>query len=432
MTITGRLILLVCAGSIAVWLWPYGWTVFWWFVGCVTLAIIDNRLAVNPAKITYQRPELPTSRRDEPRSIPLVVTNTAKRAVTIQVRDAWQPSVGITDRQNHYRLRLAAGHSTSVTAAATPFRRGHLVSDHIAIRVLGPLGLAGRQQNFPGVGVVSVLPPFRSRKHLPGLLKRLKWVEGQVATRLRGGGTEFDSLREYVHGDDVRSMDWRATARAGKSIVRTWRPEQDRRILVVIDTSRLSAVRIGDEPRLDAFLDTTLLLSSLASAAHDRVDVIAVDNQVRMSAAGVGRTMTVPHLMKALAPVHANLLELDWDATLAQIHHRCKQHALVVVLTAVDGGVLESPLLRTAAALRRRHGVVVGSVRDAGVQALAVNETGDEDIWTQAGAMHELADGDAVAAHLRRMGVACVTGSPDSLPKAICDLYLDLKLRGEL
>lgn len=430
MVITWRAIALMAVGLAFVVFSNNLWAPVWWAAGVVALALLDVWFAVSPKKIQPLRPELPTSRRDEARTVPLQLHNTAGRSVALAVRDAWQPSVGISDSAARHTVNIAAGETVTIESAAAPFRRGHLINDHIAIRSFGPLRLAARQRTLAGVGVLSVLPPFQSRKHLPGLIKRLKWVEGQVATRLRGGGAEFDSLREYVDGDDIRSMDWRATARHQKMIVRTWRPEQDRRILVVIDTSRLSAVRIGDEPRIDALLDTTLLLSSLAASAHDRVDVVALDTDVRAAASGVGRTMTVANLMQVLAPVQANLLELDWERTITEVHRRCKQHALVVVLTAVDGGVLDSAMLHTAGALQRQHGVIVAAVRDQ--ELVDILENPDEDAWTQAAAARELRDGDAVAEHLRRIGVGCVLGTADTLPKAVCDHYLDLKLRGQL
>src|SRR5690606_15410792 len=136
---------------------------------------------------------------------------------------------------------------------------------------------------FRSPWTLRVLAPFHSRRFLPEKLSRLRVIEGQVVVRGRGQGTEFDSLREYVVGDDVRSMDWRATARAEHVMVRDWRPERDRRVLCVLDTGRTSAARVGDEPRLDAVIDASLLLATLAIHAGDRVDLLAVDTQVRAS-----------------------------------------------------------------------------------------------------------------------------------------------------
>ena len=127
---------------------------------------------------------------------------------------------------------------------------------------MGPLGIAGRQASLSVPASVRVLPAFRSRHHLHSRLARLREMDGRSAVMVRGEGTEFDSLREYVVGDDVRSIDWRSTARRGEVLVRTWRPERDRRVLIIIDSGRLSAARLGDAPRLDAQIEATLLLAA--------------------------------------------------------------------------------------------------------------------------------------------------------------------------
>ena len=147
----------------------------------------------------------------------------------------------------------------------SPARRGDLRADRRDRPLRGPLGLAARQTHPSTSPARSAsLPPFESRKHLPSRLARLRELDGRAAVRVRGQGTEFDSLREYVRGDDVRSIDWRATARSRNVVVRTWQPERDRRVVLVLDTSRTSAGRVGDVPRLDAAMDAALLLAALA------------------------------------------------------------------------------------------------------------------------------------------------------------------------
>jgi uncharacterized protein (DUF58 family) len=98
---------------------------------------------------------------------------------------------------------------------------------------------------------------------------------------IRGQGTEFDSLREYVRGDDVRSIDWRATARRQDVVVRTWRPERDRRVVIVIDSGRTAAAASRTRLRLDTAFESSLLLAALASRAGDRVDLVVYDRRVR-------------------------------------------------------------------------------------------------------------------------------------------------------
>lgn len=153
--------------------------------------------------------------------------------------------------------------------------------------------------------------PFTSRKHLPSKLARLRELDGRTSVLTRGEGTEFDSLREYVPGDDTRSIDWRATARQTTVAVRTWRPERDRHILLVLDTGRTSAGRVGDAPRLDASMDAALLLAALASRAGDRVDLLAYDRRVRALVQGRAAGDVLPSLVNAMATLEPELVETD-------------------------------------------------------------------------------------------------------------------------
>ena len=164
-----------------------------------------------------------------------------------------------------------------------------------------------------------MLPPFNSRRHLPSRLARLRELDGRTSVMVRGQGTEFDSLREYVRGDDVRSIDWRATAAtrpAGggmKLVVRTWRPERDRRVVIVVDAGRTAAARIADEPRIDTAFESSLLLAALASRAGDRVDLLIYDRRVRGRVQGATGADLLARMVDTMAPVEPELIESDWS-----------------------------------------------------------------------------------------------------------------------
>src|ERR1700684_509289 len=149
--------------------------------------------------------------------------------------------------------------------------------------------MAGRQGGPQVPWSLRVLPPFGSRRHLPEKLARLRQLDGQHVSLLRGQGSEFDSLREYVVGDDVRSIDWRSSARRVGVLVRTLRHERGRRLPIVLDTGRTAAGRVAGVPRLDTSMDAALLLTALASRAGDRIDLIAVDRRGRHPGRGAGR-----------------------------------------------------------------------------------------------------------------------------------------------
>jgi len=279
MAVTGWFVALVALGVVPIIATDSDLALLVWLALVAVLTTLDVLLAASPRRLRLRR-ELPAAvRLGESAVARLVVVNDGGRTLRGLLRDAWQPSAGAAPTRR--RVVLRPGRAVTLTATLTPFRRGDRRADAVTVRSIGPLRLAGRQATLELPGTVRVLPRFSSRKHLPSRLARLRELDGRTSVMVRGQGTEFDSLREYVRGDDVRSIDWRATARRDDLVVRTWRPERDRRVVVVVDSGRTSAARVGDEPRLDTAIESALLLGALASRAGDRVDVVVFDRRVR-------------------------------------------------------------------------------------------------------------------------------------------------------
>jgi uncharacterized protein (DUF58 family) len=300
------------------------------------------------------------------------------------------------------------------------------------VRSLGPLGLAARQGSHVVPWRVRVLPPFTSRRHLPSRLARLRELDGRTAVMIRGQGTEFDSLREYVAGDDVRSIDWRATARAADVMVRTWRPERDRRVLLLLDCGRTAAARVGDAPRLDAAMDAALLLAALASRAGDRVDLLAYDRQVRARVDGVTGAGLLPALVAAMAPLEAALVEPDYAGMVRTVLSGPSRRSLVVLLSALDATPVEEGLLPVLAPLVHRHRLLLASVADPRVTAMAAGRGDAAAVYGAASAERARGERHRMAELLRRRGVEVVDSGPSTLAPDLADRYLDLKAAGRL
>ncbi len=430
MAITWRAVVLAAAGAVAVLLVPVPGTVLVWAVATALLCVLDAVLAASPRAVAIRREVGGPVRLHEPARSRLTVTHTGARRLRALVRDAWQPSAHA--EQNRHRLDLPTGESRRLDTPLRPSRRGDLRADRVTIRTLGPLGLAGRQASLDVPGTLRVLPEFASRRHLPSRLARLREMDGRAAVQIRGAGTEFDSLREYVIGDDVRSIDWRASARRSDVVVRTWRPERDRRVLIVVDTSRTSAARTGEEPRLEASVEAALLLAALASRAGDRVELLAFDRTVRARVAGVSGPRLMPAVADALSGVEPSLVEADWPGIVAQVQERLSQRALVVLLSALDPAAVEQGLLGVVDRLASRHQVVLASVRDPEVERL---RTGREDVaalFDAAAAERTELERSAVALRLRSHGLEVVDALPDDLAPRLADTYLALKAAGRL
>ncbi|MGB6513339.1 MAG: DUF58 domain-containing protein [Mycobacterium sp.] len=440
MILTGRtgLLALLCVLPIA--LSPRPATSFAVLLAVLAVGVLaDFGLAANPSQLHYTRLPNGSVRLGEPVNVGLLIRNGGRRRFRGQVRDAWAPSTRAEPRA--HAVDIVAGQVQRADTCLRPVRRGDQRSAAVTARSIGPLGMAGRQRSRPVPGQVRVLPPFLSRKHLPSRLARLREIDGLLPTLTRGQGTEFDSLREYVVGDDVRSIDWRATARRADVVVRTWRPERDRRVVIVLDTGRTAAGRVGVDPtagdpggwpRLDWSMDAALLLAALASRAGDHVDFLAHDRVTRAGVFGASRTELLAQLVDAMAPLKPALVESDATAMVSAIVGRTRRRALVVLMTDLNASALDEGLLPVLPQLSAKHRVIVAAVTDPRVDQLAAGRSDAAAVYDAAAAERSRNDRWRIASRLRHSGVDVIDAPPTELAPALADRYLAMKAAGRL
>jgi uncharacterized protein (DUF58 family) len=435
MAVSGWFVLLVALGVVPIVVTGQPVVLAIWLALVVVLGVLDLLLAGSPRAVVLTR-DLPTRvRLGETVASTLYLANAGRRRVRGKVRDGWQPSAAATPARAS--IDVPAGERRAVTTTLTPFRRGERRAAHVTVRSFGPLRLVARQASIAAPAAVTVLPPFNSRKHLPSRLARLRELDGATSVMVRGQGTEFDSLRDYVRGDDVRSIDWRATARraapSGPSlVVRTWRPERDRRVVIVIDSGRTSAARIDNEPRIDTAFESALLLAALASSAGDRVDLVVFDRRIRARVQGATGAELLSRMVSSMAPVEPELIEMDWSAVPGLVRSVTSQHALVVLATTIDAPGASRGLLSVLPQLSRKHTVLVSSVTDPTVVDATRDRSTRDDVYRAAAAERALLDRERVAAAIRQLGADVVTGAPQDLPPAVADRYMALKAAGRL
>ncbi|MEU8192295.1 DUF58 domain-containing protein [Microbispora amethystogenes] len=467
MALTGRAGLLAALAAIVVLLAPEpGLVVLAAALVLTALVTADLLLAGGVRGLRFHRDGDSRVRLGGSLAIGLVVDNPGPRRLRGVLRDAWQPSAGAAPRRQ--ALDVPPGERRRLVTTLTPVRRGDREAVAVTVRSVGPLGLAARQRTFEAPWTVRVLPPFLSRRHLPARLARLREMDGRHPALVRGQGTEFDSLREYVVGDDVRSIDWRASARRSDVVVRTWRPERDRRVLIVLDTGRTSAGRIGTAPlgfgpdvsapgsdagrgpeagpgpgsvhssgaagwpRLDWSMDAALLLAALAARAGDRVDFLAYDRTVRAQVSGASRTELLSSMVNAMAPIEAELVEADAAGMAAAVLSRARRRCLVVLLTDLNTAAMEEGLLPVLPQLSARHLVLVAAVADPRVAEMAAGRGSAEAVYDAAAAERLRGERSEVTATLRRQGVEVVDALPEDFAPALADAYLALKAAGRL
>lgn len=389
--------------------------------------VADIALAAPVSRLQLTRGGDTRVRLGESATVTTTIVNPGGRAARITVRDAWPPSARAAPSTT--TLLITARGREALDVTLTPERRGDLVAATVTVRSFGPMGLAARQRGIRCPHTVRALPPFRSRRHLPAKLARLRELDGQHRASRRGQGSEFDSLREYVIGDDVRSIDWRSTARRGDVVVRTWRPERDRRVVLVLDTGRTSAGRVGGYPRLDTSMDAVQLLTALATQAGDRVDLIAADREVRARVLSPPRTGALAAVTDAMATLEPELTEADGRLLAATVLAHARRRCLVVLLTDLNPSV---ELLTEFRAVAARHEVLVGAVADPAITELAAGRGEAARVYAAAAATKALSERMEASALLTTLGAIVVDAPPTRLPPSLADAYLSLKAAGHL
>ncbi|HEV7811544.1 MAG TPA: DUF58 domain-containing protein [Leifsonia sp.] len=436
MAVSGWFVALVAIGIAPIVVFADARALTGWLVLVIALAVLDLALAGSPRSVTLSREVPHRVRLGESVQSVLTITNKGRRDIRGIVRDGWQPSAGALPTRAP--VSVPAAERRAITTTLTPFRRGERRAAHVTIRSFGPLGLLARQATIAEPSVIRVLPPFNARKHLPSRLARLRELDGATSVQLRGAGTEFDSLREYVRGDDVRSIDWRATARRPSGgngqhlMVKTWRPERDRRVVIVIDSGRTSAARIANEPRIDTAFESSLLLAALATRAGDRVDTLIYDRRIRGRVQGATGAEMLTLMVNSMAPVQPELIEMDWSVVPALVSSVTSHRALVVLMTSVDAPGASRGLLSVLPQLTRKHLVVVASVTDPDIVAATRSRANRSEVYRAAAAERALLDTSRVSSAIRQLGADVVTGTPELLPPAVADRYIALKRAGRL
>jgi uncharacterized protein (DUF58 family) len=440
MALTRRAAIVALVGVLVVFIAPLRGVTVLIVEGALVVAIgFDLALAGSVRSLEVSRYGDTARRLDEVSEVGVQVVNRGGRRVRGVLRDAWPPSAQASPTRR--LVDVPAGERRRWVTTIRPRRRTELQAGRVTVRSLGPLGLAARQGNHDVPWSLRVLPAFPSRRYLPEKLAKLRILDGRTAARVRGQGTEFDSLRDYVEGDDARSIDWRATARRSAVVVRTWRPERDRRIVLVLDTGRTSAARIGAAPRLDAALDAALLLGTLASRAGDKVDLIAVDDRPRLLTRGSVARGSDGHgsgghalagLLESMAGLHARLVETDGRRLVAEVLRRVRQRALIVLFTTLDEAAITEGLLPVLPSLTRKHVVMLASVADPQVLAMLDRPDDARSAYDAAAAERTLAAHRRVTALLRRLDVEVVDAGPADFASKVSDAYLAMKAAGRL
>ncbi|MBV8159360.1 MAG: DUF58 domain-containing protein [Acidimicrobiia bacterium] len=431
---TRRLAFLAAVAAIVVLLAPAppGWTLAAVELGLLGAAVVDAVLAPSPARVGVDR-ELPGVLPLEGQGeVAWHVRNPTARRLRVWLADELAPSLRPTARRAG--LALPANAQVTARAGLCPSRRGRFTPSELVVRVEGPLGLAGRQRRRRLPGMLRVYPPFRSRQEAELRIDRARILEvGLRSARGQGGGTEFDSLRDYGVDDESRRIDWAATARTTKVIVRTYRAERNQTVLLLLDTGRTMAGQVDDVPRLDHAMDAVMMLTAVATRLGDRAGLVAFDHDVR-AIVGPGHARgQLNRVTEAMYTLEPRLVESDYRTAFAQTLARFRRRALLVLLSELAEAPVTETLLPALPLVARDHLVVVAGIRDPRVDrwADAVPATAGE-AYRKAAAVEALDSRRRTVARLRGLGATVIDAPPGRLAPLLADTYLHLKATGRL
>lgn len=396
------------------------------------VGLVDAALAVPVSRLGLERRLAPVAVMGVRVELRWRVTNPTPRRARLALADALAPSLGASRRRIGLHVRPRAATEAAVTL--TPRRRGRFELAEISIRSEGPLSLLARQRAVPAPGVLRVHPPFRARDEAELKIRRARILEvGLRSVRGQGGGTEFESLREYGADDQFRHIDWAASARSGRAIVRTYRPERNQTVIVLLDNGRLGAAQVAGVPRIEHSLDAAIMLTAVASRLGDRIGLVAFDAAVRAIVPPARRRDQVTRFTEAVYDLEPALVESDYQSAFTETLVRFRRRSMLVLLSDLSEQAVTEMLLPALPLLVRRHVVVVGAVDDPEVRRWAAAPPADEvDAYRQAAALDALARRQRTAARLRGMGAVVVDAEPGKLAPALADAYLEVKATGRL
>lgn len=396
------------------------------------LAVVDWFRALRPEELVVER--------DLPAVIPLGseaqvvwrIGNPSPHRVVVALADELAPSLSADSRRA--RLVIAARGQAWAATTVRPNRRGRFELVEMVVRVEGPLGLAARQRAIRRPAVLAVHPRYRSAAEAQRRIEGARALEAGIRSAAgRGGGTEFDALREYSIDDEARRIDWAATARAGRAIVRTYRSERHQTVLCLLDNGRTMAARVEGVPRSEHAMDAVMMLTHVASRLGDRAGLLAFDRQVRATVGprhGAGQLARVTEALYQLEP---SLVESDYRGAFETTLSRFRRRSLLVLCTELAEEAFSETLLPHLPLVGRHNLVMVAAVVDPVVVRWAAATPGDAaDAYRKAGAIAALAERRRVASRLRALGATVVDAPPGELAARLTDAYLRVKATGRL
>jgi uncharacterized protein (DUF58 family) len=398
----------------------------------VAMVLADVLMAPHASDLRPRRRAATVLRMDRPADVVVALHNPAGRRIEVDLHDATPPSMRRQPLRHH--VRIEPGGWVELRGEIRPSRRGRAILGPLTIRTGGPLGLAGRQSKAALIDEVKVYPALRGRAEVELRFRQAQLMQsGLRSSAYRGGSDEFDSLREYRPDDEFRRINWKATARSPRPIANEYREEHNQQVVMLLDASRATAGQVEGVSRLEHSLDAAIAVADLAARVGDHVGALAFGRDIRAFVEPRGGPSQPPRILHLLFDLEPGLHAANYPQAFAALLTRHRRRAWLVLFTDLSEESVLEPLLRAIPVLVSRHLLVVASVRDPEVEALATSvPQSSEDAYDRASAAGFATWRDRAAARIRSLGAIVIDAQPGTLAAAVADEYLRIKSMGRL
>ncbi len=323
---------------------------------------------------------------------------------------------------------------TRIARVVTPIYRG---ADELATLYVwyeNSFGLIRRRLRIPAPHAIRIFPDLSAVERYGKLHLRNRTIEaGLRRMKLRGAGTEFESLREWSDGDAFRAIDWKATARRGKLMVAQHEVERSQNVMLLLDCGRLMTPRIGDTRKLDYAVTAALSLVTIAGLASDRVGLVAFAHEILTASAPRSTRSSMARLSDTLYGLEPRFEESNYTRAFAYLRHHLHKRSLIVFFTDVIDPLAQAAVMAEAGSLARHHVLICVFMNDAAVSAALSEEPRTVGDAYRANVALGLANERRLAkAMLERAGVIVIDVPASKLTTTLIDEYLRVKRRGLL
>jgi len=357
--------------------------------------------------------------------------NATRRRARLRVREVRPDLLGGT--QPPRELSVPARGERRETLAVVPRRRGREQAGAFVVDSIGPLGLGLRRGTLAAPWDAAVYPPLVRVRLRASVARAARRQQGVTPIRQLGEGRLFESLREWVPGDDLRHIDWKATAKRRKVITRQYEAERRQQVLLVLDTGRLLTAEIAGVSRLDYVVQAALELAYVAAQHDDNVGVMAFADGVQHFVAPQRGRLGLKRVLDVLATVEPTLVEPDYPGAFRYLAARNRKRALTVLFSDVIDRFASDALVAHVASLRPRHLPLAVTLRNPELdQVAALRPHAARDAFRKAAAEELLHAREEALGRMRRAGVLVLDVPPERAAQAVVAKYLELKRRGRL